>query len=322
MIPEFRRNQFGASAGAPIQKDRTFVFGDYEGIRQAKGISALDIVPSADARTGFLHYSTPAPPVNCTPISATECTVPVDPSAQKYLPLFPMPNDPASTGNPNSGFFRFAGDQVVREDFFTVRLDHQISQKDKVFGTYVFDRTPFTAPDAMNNVLKTSKTFHQQYTIEETHDFNSSFVNTVRFGFSRVAADVFIGLSAINPVAADATLSAEPGRDAASVIIQGGNFTALPGGVLAPSSSTIRWNSFQGYDDAFFTKGTHSFKFGFAVERMQLNRVGASLPGGVFTFGSLAKFSDQHPEEISIRTDQYTHGKGLPPNSFWWILAG
>ena len=296
VIPEFRRNQFGASAGGPIQKDRTFVFGDYEGIRQAKGISALDIVPSADARAGHLHY-TNNPPPHCTVTSATECTVTVDPSAQKYLPLFPLPNDTASTGNLDSGFFRFAGAQVVREDFFTVRLDHQFSQKDKVFGTYVFDKTPFTAPDAMNNVLKTSKTLHQQYTLEETHVFNSSFVNTVRFGFSRVAADVFIGLSAITPSAADTSLSAEPGRDAASVIIQGGNFTPLPGGVLAPSSSTIRWNSFQGYDDAFLTKGTHSLKFGIAVERMQLNRLGASLPGGVFTFGSLANYLTNNPKK-------------------------
>src|SRR6202022_3219824 len=45
-IPEFRRNQFGASAGGPIIKDKTFVFGDYEGLRQALGISTVSQVPS------------------------------------------------------------------------------------------------------------------------------------------------------------------------------------------------------------------------------------------------------------------------------------
>ncbi len=297
VIPEFRRNQFGASAGGPIRKDRTFIFGDYEGIRQAKGISNLDIVPSASARAGTIHYSI-TPPNGCVanPAPATTCTDTVDPSAQKYLALYPLPNR-GLIGNGDAGYFSFAGNQVVREDFFTVRLDHQVSQKDKMFGTYVFDRTPFTAPDVMDNVLKTSKTLRQQYTVEETHIFNPSLVNTVRFGFSRVAADVFIGLSAINTAAGDASLSAQPGRDAAAVII-GGGFTQLPGGVLAPSSSTIRWNSFQGYDDAFLTRGTHSLKFGVAVERMQLNRLGASLPGGIFTFGSLSDFLTNNPKKF------------------------
>src|SRR6202011_5619577 len=45
-IPAFKRNQFGASAGAPIQKDRTFIFGDYEGLRQSLGITSVDTVPS------------------------------------------------------------------------------------------------------------------------------------------------------------------------------------------------------------------------------------------------------------------------------------
>ncbi len=45
-IPSFQRNQFGAAAGGPLRKDRTFIFGDYEGLRQAKGISRVATVPS------------------------------------------------------------------------------------------------------------------------------------------------------------------------------------------------------------------------------------------------------------------------------------
>src|ERR1700730_5821352 len=58
-IPPFRRNQFGASAGGPIQKDKTFFFADYEGFRQALGVTNLDFVPSADARNGILHIVKP-----------------------------------------------------------------------------------------------------------------------------------------------------------------------------------------------------------------------------------------------------------------------
>src|SRR6202030_2640962 len=44
--PPFRRNQFGGSAGGPIQKDKTFIFGDYEGIRQGLGSTQITTVPT------------------------------------------------------------------------------------------------------------------------------------------------------------------------------------------------------------------------------------------------------------------------------------
>jgi len=49
-VAQFRRNQFGAAAGGPIIKDKTFIFGDYEGMRQAKGITTTITVPSDTAR--------------------------------------------------------------------------------------------------------------------------------------------------------------------------------------------------------------------------------------------------------------------------------
>jgi len=51
-IAPFRRNQFGASAGGPIQKDKMFIFGDYEGLRQNLATSQSTNVPTAAARAG------------------------------------------------------------------------------------------------------------------------------------------------------------------------------------------------------------------------------------------------------------------------------
>src|SRR5258706_13918501 len=65
--PAFRRNQFGGAAGGPIIKDRTFIFGDYEGFRQGKGIPISDVVPSDDARLGILHNADGTP--TCGPLS-------------------------------------------------------------------------------------------------------------------------------------------------------------------------------------------------------------------------------------------------------------
>ena len=70
VIPAFKRNQFGGSAGAPIKKDRTFVFGDYEGLRQSLGVTTVDTVPSEAARGGLLSFSDPSQfPAGCVPTS-------------------------------------------------------------------------------------------------------------------------------------------------------------------------------------------------------------------------------------------------------------
>jgi hypothetical protein len=55
VIPPFKRNQFGGSGGLPIKKGRTFIFGDYEGLRQSLGVTTVDTVPSANARLGIVH---------------------------------------------------------------------------------------------------------------------------------------------------------------------------------------------------------------------------------------------------------------------------
>src|SRR6266404_7157479 len=141
--PPFRRNQFGASAGAPIQKDRTFIFGDFEGLRNSKGITFSDLVPSANARKGILAAGgTPGPcPANSSLLDPT-ANVCVDASATKYLDAFyPLP----APGPGDLGTFTFSGQQVVSENFVTTRVDHRFSEKDSLFGTYLYDYTPYTS---------------------------------------------------------------------------------------------------------------------------------------------------------------------------------
>jgi carboxypeptidase family protein/TonB-dependent receptor-like protein len=99
-IPAFKRNQFGASAGGPIIKDRTFIFGDYEGLRQSLGFTQVDTVPSAAA--------------------VASASAPIKP----YLVFYPLPNGPVKG---LSGQYKFVGQEITPEDFFTVRGDHRIS---------------------------------------------------------------------------------------------------------------------------------------------------------------------------------------------------
>jgi hypothetical protein len=282
----FKRNQFGGAIGGPIVKNHTFFFADFEAIRQSKGIAVVDTVPTADARNGNIHDS------NGDPLTVT-----VDPAALKYLALYPvpLPNAPG-TDNPDLVLFTFAGQQVISENFVTTRIDHRFSDKDSLFGTYLFDRTPYSAPDSMRNVQLGSLSSRQIVAAEESHSFTPTFVNAVRFGFNHEAVNNNQSLSAINSAAADLSLGAFSGRNAAQVLI--GGVSPLPGGVGGLPTYLYRWNSYQFYDDAFLNRGTHTIKFGAAVERMLLQATALTDPNGIWQFSNLQSFLTNNPSRF------------------------
>jgi hypothetical protein len=283
-IPSFKRNQFGGSIGGPIIKERTFFFFDYEGIRQSKGITAVTTVPTVDARNGMIHDKDGNP-----------ITVTIDPNIQKALAFYHLPNGPV-TDNPDIAQYRFSGQQVVNENFYTTRLDHKISEKDSLSGTYLFDKTPYTSPDGVNAVLLTTKSSRQIAVLEETHIFKPAFANSVRFGYNYENVDNNQGAKALVPEAADTSLGTFPGRTAPQIFVTG--LTTFLGGVGGEAAYFYHWNTFQLYDDAFINKGTHTIKFGFAAERMQLKITALSDPNGIFHFNDLASFYANKPNKF------------------------
>jgi hypothetical protein len=299
-IPLFRRNQFGGAVGGPLVKNHTFFFADYEGIRQAKGSSANYFVPSENARNGILSNGG-APVAACLPgqtlVVPGQSNVCIDNNAMLYFPLFPTPNGPPLAENPDLAVFTFAAQRVVNENFVTTRIDHRLGDKDSLFGTYLYDRTPYTSPDSFNNVLLSSLTSRQMVIAEETHTFTPSIGNSVRFGFNRAVVNNNISLSAINPAAADASLASFPGRTAAQVQI-GGGASLLPGGIGSLPTYLYNWNSYQVYDDGFINKGRHNIKFGGAFERMLLQVTAFSDPNGIWQFTNLTNFLTNVPRRI------------------------
>src|SRR5712672_383695 len=283
--PPFKRNQFGGAVGGPIVKNHTFFFVDYEGTRQSKGITTVATVPSENARNGIL----------------ADGNVTVDPSAAAYLTFCPIPQKPLLGGNGDLGLFTFAGQQVVNENFLTARVDHRFSEKDSLFGSYMYDKTPYSAPDGLNNVEFTTLTSRQFAAIEETHSFTPGFVNSVRIGGNHEVVSNNQSLKAINPDAARTDLgvggTAFAGRAASQVLI-GGGVSDFTGGIGGSPTYFYHWNSAQIYDDAFWTRGKHSIKFGGAVERMMLNVLADTDPNGIWQFNTLFDFLTNNPKRF------------------------
>ena len=287
--PPYRRNQFGAAAGGPLKKDRTFLFGDYEGIRQLQGApTGASNVPSENARLGILAG---LPAANQP--AGTPCTNPagsighylsplasvcVDDRIAKFLAVYPHANGAV---NGDQGQFTFSPTRVVHENFVTTRLDHKIGDKDNLFATYTYDDSPFTTQSGLDFSQILSEVTRHLAALEESHTFSPTLFNSARLGFNREATINNQVVGAVNPAAADKTLSVMPGYDAPSFIVAGLTRTdaGLPGGF-----TRFNWNSIQFYDDAFLTRGTHSLKFGYAMERMRYNLHTLYLPNGLLRF--------------------------------------
>jgi len=274
-IPQFQRNEFGASAGGAIQRDKTFVFGNYEGFRQHLGLSDMTLVPDNNARAGYVPNSSGAP-----------VYVGVAPGAQRLLALWPVQNGPSLGGGIGEAYSHPL--QTVREDFGTTRLDHNFSDQDTLFGVYTVDDSQDHTPSANPLSLVFEALREQVGSAQETHVFSASALNSARVGYSR-ASYYFTGQT---PVSIPGWVEGAP---IGAVVIGGG--TALNGasqitgaGTNAGSNLSAVRNLFTYEDRVSLTHGIHRLEAGLWIQRIQNNDNLAQDQYGQASFGSLTSF--------------------------------
>lgn len=282
----FRRNQFGGSLGGPIWKDKTFLFGDYEGVRQSLSKPAIALTPSSETRNGILRNA-----------DGTTTTVAVDANITKLLALWPLPNAGLIGPLNSTGNYVFTSQAVTPENYYTVRGDHRISDRDSLFATYVYDHSTLTRPDTLNQILDGWVSIRTAAVLEETHVFSPALVNSVRLGFNRTEGDNGQTPAAINPAAADHSLALNPQFYAPGITVPG--LTSLSGGLLGQSVQNYIGQMFELFDDAFDTRGNHNLKFGFAFIRDQDNVFAPFRSDGTSTFRSLSNFLTNQPFNVN-----------------------
>ena len=254
-IPPFRRVQFGGSAGTALIKDKTFVSGTYEGVRQNRPVSQEIHVPTDAERAAAV------------------------PAVAPYMKLWP--EAPAGTPLDTNGQLTFgvAFPSISNENYATGRVDQKIGKADTLGGSYFWDSGPQTQQNPLMDATHQVFSRRQMVSVEETHTFGSSLVNTVRGGISRVRGDINTPVSG-RGAAIDSTLAIAPGAAAPPQISISGGVLTTAIGLGGLNRFLHRWTSGQFYDDAFLTHGTHSIKLGLAFERMRYNVTEKLSPNG------------------------------------------
>src|SRR2546428_11253170 len=226
--PPFERNEFGGSLGGPLKKDKVFLFGNYEGFRQRLALSSVAVVPDAQMRQGLLPCYL-ATPTACGSNPGQYVTVPnlktgMLPYANNF---WPSPNGSeliVPAGLPNAGLptgtaYAIGNPrQAIREDFGLTRFDYNVSSKDSFSVNYLISDGDKIDPRADTNFTQISRARSQVVSLQETHVFSPTFLNSLNGGFTRA----FSPVSTAPAVPIPSNLAFITGRLPGQITIAGG----------------------------------------------------------------------------------------------------
>lgn len=278
-----RYNQFGGSVGGPLRREKTFLFTDYQGTLTHSGNPMITSVPLENQRVGdfsnFLNSAGTVIPIY-DPQSGYPArtqfpnnTIPLtrfDPAAANITALLPQPNQFGANGQPLP-FNNYAVTRTDTSDFqaFDLRLDHQFSTINRIFVRYSFQNTGADIPSLFGLPLGgppvgagTTQARNQNTGIGHTYQFSPSLINEVRIGLNRQTTsltqqDYGQNLSTQFGIPG-ANLS--PQTSGLSGLAISGLFSAGDS-VLTPLTLNVTDWSFS--EKLIWTKGRHSFRFGF-----------------------------------------------------------
>lgn len=284
--PPFKQNQFGASVGGPIRRNKTFFFLDYEGVRIRQSQTQLFTVPTPLERTGNFTGSGITVDIPGTKTMFPNDTIPaVDPVAAALLARIPLPSSAAASNNLNETAL-----SPMDANQYNARIDQTFGANDNAFVRMsVFDANQFLpfGSSALSEALFPAfgynlRTHTDSLSATWNHIFSPSWVNESRFGWMWVgggeispnAGTNFAGQTALQGVTSNPLDSGFP-----DVSVTG--FSALG----EPTQYVTREDSnYEAYDNVIWHRGTHTVKFGGYFFHLNFDPVNAQNARGTFAF--------------------------------------
>jgi hypothetical protein len=310
--PTLKQNQFGASLGGPLLKDRTFIFLAYQGLRSSNGSGGETTVTlpqlTADRSAKTLgaqfcpagHGNAAGYQTNAGGLQVACDGSNINPAAIALL-NFKLANGQYAVPSPQVklpgtdptqiplGQSTFAPAATYREDQATVNLDQVLTAKNTLAARFFYSIAPTVQPFSPNaaNVpgWGTQQLQDNMMTVlSDTHVASANLVNVARFGYMR-----FDGLSSVqNPIAAsDVGIGTPTGlAGVAPGVSIGGLFTTGDAGTPSQWQNT---NSFIAQDTLSWMHGRHSLRMGLEAKR---HRVDVNAPFSTDGLLFIATFDD------------------------------
>jgi Carboxypeptidase regulatory-like domain/TonB dependent receptor len=291
-----KQNQFGATVGAPIKRDKAFVFGFYEGFRNRQGESALTTVPSVKQRAGdfselctegftagfcnnpqhqlFNVFANAPYPNNQVPQNQ------INSVSQNLLTFFPLPN---------AGTNLLSTTQTLRNDSdqFGIKVDHYLTSRDMLNFRYMFNQLsqldPLSPGGASVPGFPVGEDQRaQNFVSQETHTFSPTLIGVARFSYLR--NKFLFGEREDHRSPSTLGFQYTPSLDAATgpPFIQVNGYATVGDPITGPRNT---------YEDVFdysaslsWVRGKHELKFGGGYQHQRINVLQGIATNGFFVF--------------------------------------
>lgn len=264
-------NTFGGMFSGPVFKNKTFFLGAVESMRFRSASTVQNTVPTADLRRGVFTTAIRDPFNNN--VNFANNTIPdnrITSQAKKILELYPLANFNAVTGN-----YRENRPAPIESNQFDVRIDHNLTSKQSIFGRYTWKNVDQTSPSALK--LPSRVVFEKNRNLVLSHNFTitSSLLNEFRFGrtyrdsgstlpFDTKAFTNSLGLQGLGNLRQD--------------VLPNIIFSGITSN-LSSNRSKVESSLYQFNNNTTWSRGRHTLKFGVDYRRLGTNDI-TSFTGG------------------------------------------